>query len=67
VNAVLPGAVDAPMLWQNPNVGWGMEKVDPADVGKPEDIAANIAQLASDDAAFVQGAMVRADGGRDRL
>lgn len=68
VNAVLPGAVDTPMLWQNPNVVSGREHVDPADVGKPEDIAAVIAYLASDDAAFVEGAMVRADGGRlDRL
>jgi meso-butanediol dehydrogenase/(S,S)-butanediol dehydrogenase/diacetyl reductase len=68
VNAILPGAVDTPMLWNNPNVESGAEKVDPAFVGKPEDIAATIAYLASDDAAFVQGAMVRVDGGRlDRL
>jgi NAD(P)-dependent dehydrogenase (short-subunit alcohol dehydrogenase family) len=68
VNAILPGAVDTPMLWNNPNVESGAEKVDPHFVGKPEDIAATIAYLASDDAAFVQGAAVRADGGRlDRL
>jgi NAD(P)-dependent dehydrogenase (short-subunit alcohol dehydrogenase family) len=68
VNAILPGAVDTPMLWQNPNVKSGIEKIDPADVGKPEDIAATIAYLASDDAAFVQGASLRVDGGRlDRL
>jgi NAD(P)-dependent dehydrogenase (short-subunit alcohol dehydrogenase family) len=37
-------------------------------VGKPEDVAATIAYLASDDAAFVQGTAVRVDGGRlDRL
>jgi meso-butanediol dehydrogenase/(S,S)-butanediol dehydrogenase/diacetyl reductase len=64
VNAVLPGAVDTPMLWENPNVKSGQEKIDPADVGKPEDIAATIAYLASGDAAFVQGAAVRVDGGR---
>ena len=68
VNAVLPGAVDTPMLWNNPNVKSGQETINQADVGKPEDIAAIIAYLASEDAAFVQGAMVRADGGRlDRL
>jgi NAD(P)-dependent dehydrogenase (short-subunit alcohol dehydrogenase family) len=68
VNAILPGAVDTPMLWHNPNVESGAEKVDPAFVGKPGDVAATIAYLASDDAAFVQGAMVRVDGGRlDRL
>jgi NAD(P)-dependent dehydrogenase (short-subunit alcohol dehydrogenase family) len=68
VNAILPGAVDTPMLWENPNVESGAEKVDPAFVGQPADLAATIAYLASDDAAFVQGAMVRVDGGRlDRL
>jgi NAD(P)-dependent dehydrogenase (short-subunit alcohol dehydrogenase family) len=64
INAILPGAVDTPMLWNNPNVKSGEEKIDPADVGKPEDIAAVIAYLASDDAKFVQGAALRVDGGR---
>lgn len=64
VNAVLPGAIDTPMLWENPNVKSGQETINPADVGTPEDVASIIAYLASDDAAFVQGAMVRADGGR---
>jgi NAD(P)-dependent dehydrogenase (short-subunit alcohol dehydrogenase family) len=64
VNAVLPGAIDTPMLWENPNVKAGIEKIDPADVGKPEDVAAAIAYLASGDAAFVQGAMLLVDGGR---
>ena len=63
-NSVLPGAIDTPMLWENPNVKSGVETVDKADVGKPEDVAAVIAYLASDDAAFVQGAEVRVDGGR---
>jgi NAD(P)-dependent dehydrogenase (short-subunit alcohol dehydrogenase family) len=64
VNAILPGAVDTPMLWENPNIKSGVETINLTDVGKPEDIAATIAYLASDDAKFVQGASVRADGGR---
>jgi len=64
VNAVLPGAIDTPMLWDNPNVKSGAEKIDRADVGSPEDVAATIAYLASDDAAFVQGVELRVDGGR---
>ena len=64
INAVLPGAIDTPMLWNNPNVKSGVEKINPADVGKPEDVAATIAYLASDDAAFVQGTEVQVDGGR---
>lgn len=64
VNAVLPGAIDTPMLWNNPNVRSGVEVIDKSRVGRPEDIADVIAYLASDDARFVQGAFVRADGGR---
>jgi NAD(P)-dependent dehydrogenase (short-subunit alcohol dehydrogenase family) len=64
VNAILPGAIDTPMLWDNPNVKSHREKIDQNDVGKPEDMAAVIAFLASDDAHFVQGAALRADGGR---
>ena len=68
VNAVLPGAVDTPMLWDNPNVKSGVEKVDPSMVGKAEDLAAAIAFLASDEARFVQGTTLVVDGGRlDRL
>jgi NAD(P)-dependent dehydrogenase (short-subunit alcohol dehydrogenase family) len=64
VNAVLPGAVDTPMLWENPNIKSGLEQVSKVDVGKAEDLAAAIAYLASDDAAFIDGAAVRVDGGR---
>lgn len=63
VNAIAPGAVDTPMLWENPNVKSGAEKITGA-VGKPEDLAAAIAFLASSDAAFVTGATLVADGGR---
>ncbi len=64
VNAVLPGAIDTPMLWDNPNIKSGAEKIDKADVGKPEDIAAAVAFLLSDDAAFMTGASLNVDGGR---
>ncbi len=64
VNAILPGAVDTPMLWDNPNVKSGVEVINPHDVGKPEEIATAIAFLASDDASFIQGAALRVDGGR---
>jgi NAD(P)-dependent dehydrogenase (short-subunit alcohol dehydrogenase family) len=64
VNAVLPGAIDTPMLWNNPNLRTGLEVIDKANVGKPDDVAAAIAFLASEDAAFVQGDGLRVDGGR---
>lgn len=63
VNAVAPGAVDTPMLWDNPNVKSGAEKITGA-VGKPEDLAAAICFVASDDAAFINGATLIVDGGR---
>lgn len=64
VNAILPGAIDTPMLWNNPNIKAGLEQVNKDAVGKPEDIAGVAAFLASNDAAFVQGAMIEVDGGR---
>lgn len=64
VNAIEPGAVDTPLLWSNPNVKSGQEKIDAADVGKPDDVAAAVAFLASEDAAFITGASLRVDGGR---
>jgi NAD(P)-dependent dehydrogenase (short-subunit alcohol dehydrogenase family) len=63
-NALLPGAVDTPMLRENPQVKAGVEHIDPGELGKPEDIAAAVAWLASGDAAFVNGAGLIVDGGR---
>jgi NAD(P)-dependent dehydrogenase (short-subunit alcohol dehydrogenase family) len=64
VNAVLPGAVDTPMLWENPNVKSGLEHIDRGMVGTAENVAQVIAYLASSEAEFVCGAAVIADGGR---
>src|SRR5215469_4461725 len=63
VNSVAPGAVDTPMLWNNPNVKSGVEKVEGA-IGKPEDLAAAICFIASDDAKFINGTTLVVDGGR---
>ncbi|MDP1026989.1 SDR family oxidoreductase [Sphingomonas sp. KR1UV-12] len=64
VNAVLPGAIDTPMLHASPNIASGAETIDPEDLGQPEDIAAVVAFLASDAARFITGEDVVADGGR---
>jgi NAD(P)-dependent dehydrogenase (short-subunit alcohol dehydrogenase family) len=63
-NAILPGAVETKMLRDNPNLASGAERLEAADVGRPEDIAAAVAFLASADAAFVTGATLAVDGGR---
>ncbi|GAB3293317.1 SDR family oxidoreductase [Hymenobacter humi] len=64
INAVAPGAVDTPMLWSNPNVKSGAEKIDKATVGQPEELAAAIAFMASSEASFIHGTTLTVDGGR---
>lgn len=62
-NCVAPGSVDTPMLWNNPNVKSGIEKPSGA-IGKPEELAAAICFLASDEASFINGTTLVADGAR---
>jgi glucose 1-dehydrogenase len=64
INAVAPGAVDTPMLWDNPNVKSGVETIDKATVGTPEELAAAIAFMASAEASFIHGTTLVVDGGR---
>ena len=63
INCAAPGAVDTPMLWNNPNVKSGTEVVSGA-IGKPEDLANAICFLACDDSRFVNGTTLVVDGGR---
>lgn len=63
INCIAPGAVDTPMLWNNPNIKSGAEKIEGA-VGKPEELAAAICFVASDEASFINGTTLVVDGGR---
>ena len=63
INCVAPGAVDTPMLWNNPNVKSGAEVVSGA-IGRPEELAAAICFLAADEASFINGTTLVVDGGR---
>ena len=63
INCVAPGAVNTPMLWDNPNIKSGAEKIEGA-VGEPDDIAAAVCFLASAEARFITGTTLVVDGGR---
>lgn len=64
VNALRLGAVDTPMLWNNPQVKSGEEKIEPRDVGRPEDIAEAALFLATPRSSFISGTVLTIDGGR---
>src|SRR6478735_4899273 len=66
VNSIHPGFIATPILEQSRDTAiWdGMTALTPmAHLGRPEDIAAGVAYLASDDAAFVTGLELYIDGG----
>lgn len=68
VNAIVPGAVKTPMLegWNEDPAemnAWLKRFVPLERIARPEDIAGVVAFLASDDAAYVTGATIVADGG----
>ncbi|PQV65217.1 NAD(P)-dependent dehydrogenase, short-chain alcohol dehydrogenase family [Abditibacterium utsteinense] len=63
VNAVAPGAVDTPLLWTNPNLQSGAEKLEGA-VASSESVSQAICFLASDEAQFISGTVLSVDAGR---
>jgi NAD(P)-dependent dehydrogenase (short-subunit alcohol dehydrogenase family) len=66
VNSIHPGFIATPILEQSRNTPiWeGMTSLTPMGrLGAPEDIAAGVAHLASDDAKFVTGLELYIDGG----
>ncbi|MEA3013003.1 MAG: glucose 1-dehydrogenase [Sphingomonadales bacterium] len=65
VNCVAPGAVDTPMLWSNPNLKSGVEKLT-GPVADPRDLAAAICFLASDESRSINGSTVVVDNGQLR-
>lgn len=63
INCVAPGAVDTPMLRSNPNIKSGVEHLEGA-IGTPEELAAAICFMASDEASYINGTTLVVDGGR---
>jgi NAD(P)-dependent dehydrogenase (short-subunit alcohol dehydrogenase family) len=66
VNAVAPGYFPTAMnraFWDDPESLAAVQALHPLPLGTPLDIAAAVAFLASDDAAFVTGVILPVDGG----
>ncbi len=66
VNSIHPGFIATPILEQSRDTPiWdGMTALTPmGTLGRPEDVAAGVAYLASDDAAFITGLELYIDGG----
>jgi NAD(P)-dependent dehydrogenase (short-subunit alcohol dehydrogenase family) len=67
VNVVSPGVIDTSMvrIMDNPEVGaaWLKARVPMGRLGRPEEIAALVSFLVSDDASYVTGADLMAEGG----
>jgi 3-oxoacyl-[acyl-carrier protein] reductase len=65
VNAIAPGFIGTPMVQKMPEKVIAMmeEKASLKRLGKPEDIAAAYAFLASDDASYITGTCLNVDGG----
>ena len=66
VNSIHPGFIDTPILDQAKGTPFEQTMIDltpMARLGKPEEVAAGVAYLASDDASFVTGLELYIDGG----
>ena len=67
VNVVAPGVIDTSMLrlMDDPETGkaWVDARVPLGRIGKPEEVAAAVCFLASDDASYITGSTLVVDGG----
>lgn len=65
VNAVAPAAIDGPMVASVPpeRIEAMLRTIPVGRLGRPEEVAAAVAYLASDEAAFVTGATLDVNGG----
>ncbi|HEV3124508.1 MAG TPA: SDR family oxidoreductase, partial [Candidatus Dormibacteraeota bacterium] len=68
VNAVAPGMVDTDLVRSHPKadevIARAIQTTPLRRLGLPEDVAASVAFLASDDASFITGDVIHVTGGR---
>jgi len=65
-NAIVPGAIDTPMLHDNPHLSSGAEKLDAGEIGMPVDIANATLFLVSDEARLHHGIKLNCGWGPPR-
>jgi NAD(P)-dependent dehydrogenase (short-subunit alcohol dehydrogenase family) len=63
VNCLIPGPIETPMLAQSDPGTVKLDRIPLRRRGKPEEVAALAAFLASDEASWISGAIVPVDGG----
>jgi NAD(P)-dependent dehydrogenase (short-subunit alcohol dehydrogenase family) len=67
VNAIAPGIIETPLtarsLSDESRKNWFLERIPLGRIGRPEDVAAAVAFLASDDASYITGTTLFVDGG----
>ena len=64
VNAVAPGSIDTPMMASSGNRESGVARTPMQRLGRPEEVAALVAWLCSDECTFSTGAVFDVSGGR---
>jgi NAD(P)-dependent dehydrogenase (short-subunit alcohol dehydrogenase family) len=67
VNAIAPGIIETPLtsgaLADQSRKAWFVDRIPLGRIGRPEDVAAAAAFLASDDASYITGTTLFVDGG----
>jgi 3-oxoacyl-[acyl-carrier protein] reductase len=64
VNCVAPGSIDTPMMVASGNAARGVAGTPMGRLGRPEEVAALVAWLCSDECSFATGALFDVSGGR---
>jgi 2-dehydro-3-deoxy-L-rhamnonate dehydrogenase (NAD+) len=67
INCVAPGSIDTPMMSGSGNRDSGISRTPMQRLGRPEEVAALVAWLCSDECSFSTGAVYDVSGGRASL